>query len=114
MLILYYFGLCMCTLTFAQRLSRLTTHFSERIPVVKRRVTVYLKLKWLGFCFVCSFIVCSSWVLAWGQNFCVSVWTSFPKNTCQCVGAELYDYVCVRVQFQTVTVTRCTSLLLLC
>jgi len=27
-------------MTFAQRRNRLTTHFSERISVVKRRVTV--------------------------------------------------------------------------
>jgi hypothetical protein len=27
-------------MTFAQRRNRLTTHFSERIPVVKRRVSV--------------------------------------------------------------------------
>jgi len=27
-------------MTFAQRRNRLTTHFSERIPVVKRRVYV--------------------------------------------------------------------------
>jgi len=28
-------------MTFAQRRNRLTTHFSECIPIVKRRVTVY-------------------------------------------------------------------------
>ena len=28
------------TMTFAQRRNRLTTHFSERIPVVKRRISV--------------------------------------------------------------------------
>ena len=28
-------------MTFAQRRNRLTTHFSERIPVFKRRMTVY-------------------------------------------------------------------------
>ena len=28
-------------MTFAQRRNRITTHFSERIPVVKRRMTVY-------------------------------------------------------------------------
>jgi len=27
-------------MTFAQRQNRLTTHFSERIPVVKRRISV--------------------------------------------------------------------------
>jgi hypothetical protein len=27
-------------MTFAQRRNRLTTHFSERIPVVKRRISV--------------------------------------------------------------------------
>jgi len=27
-------------MTFAQRRNRLTTHFSERIPVAKRRITV--------------------------------------------------------------------------
>jgi len=27
-------------MTFAQRRNRLTTHFSERIPIFKRRVTV--------------------------------------------------------------------------
>ena len=31
-------------MTFAQRRSRLTTHFSERIPVVNRRMTVLLKV----------------------------------------------------------------------
>ena len=30
------------SMTFAQRRNRLTTHFSERIPVVKRRMTVLL------------------------------------------------------------------------
>jgi len=29
-------------MTFVRRRNRLTTHFSERIPVVKRRMTVYL------------------------------------------------------------------------
>jgi len=29
-------------MTFAQRRNRLTTHFSERIPVVKQRVTVFI------------------------------------------------------------------------
>jgi len=28
-------------MTFAQRRNRLTTHFSERIPVVKRRISVF-------------------------------------------------------------------------
>ena len=28
-------------MTFAQRRNRLTTHFSERIPVVKRRMAVF-------------------------------------------------------------------------
>jgi len=28
---------------FAQRRNRLTTHFSERIPVVKRRISVYIR-----------------------------------------------------------------------
>jgi hypothetical protein len=36
---LYYRGLCTYTMTFAQRRNRLTTHFSERIPVVKRLMT---------------------------------------------------------------------------
>jgi len=31
-------------MTFAQRRNRLTTHFSERIPVVKRRISVFLKV----------------------------------------------------------------------
>ena len=35
--ILYCLGLC--KYTFAQRRNRLTTHFSERIPVVKRRIS---------------------------------------------------------------------------
>ena len=35
---LYYLGLC--KYTFAQRRNRLTTRFSERIPVYKRRMTV--------------------------------------------------------------------------
>ena len=35
---------CVSTLTFAQRRNRLTTHFPERIPVVKRRMTVYRHL----------------------------------------------------------------------
>jgi len=29
-------------MTFAQRRNRLTTHFSERIHVVKRRISVYV------------------------------------------------------------------------
>ena len=29
-------------MTFAQRRNRVTTHFSERIPVVKRRISVYV------------------------------------------------------------------------
>jgi len=28
-------------MTFAQRRNRLTTHFSERIPVVKRHMTIW-------------------------------------------------------------------------
>jgi len=28
-------------MTFAQRRNRLTTHFSEHIPVVKRRISVF-------------------------------------------------------------------------
>jgi len=31
-------------MTFAQRRNRITTHFSERIPVVKRRISVFLKV----------------------------------------------------------------------
>jgi len=34
-----YVGLCKHT--FAQRRNRLTKHFSERIPVVKRRISVH-------------------------------------------------------------------------
>ena len=30
-----------CSMTFAQRRNRLTTYFSERNPVVKRRISVY-------------------------------------------------------------------------
>ena len=37
--VLYYLGLC--KYTFAQRRNRLTTHFSERIPVVKRSISVF-------------------------------------------------------------------------
>ena len=37
--ILYYLSLC--KYTFAQRRNRLTTHFSEGNPVVKRRISVY-------------------------------------------------------------------------
>ena len=33
-------------MTFARRRNRLTTHFSERIPVVKRRMTVYDHVDW--------------------------------------------------------------------
>ena len=39
---LYSLGLCKNT--FAQRRNRLTTHFSERIPVVKRRISVMRRL----------------------------------------------------------------------
>jgi hypothetical protein len=35
---LYY--RCLCKYTFAQRRNRLKTYFSERIPVVKRRISV--------------------------------------------------------------------------
>ena len=39
--ILYYLGLCQVhSMTFARRRNRLTTHFSERYPVVKRRISV--------------------------------------------------------------------------
>ena len=38
MLTLYY--LVLCKYTLAQRRNRLTTHFSERIPVVTRRISV--------------------------------------------------------------------------
>jgi len=31
----------LCKYTFAQRRNRLTTHFLEHIPVVKRRISVY-------------------------------------------------------------------------
>jgi len=31
-------------MTFAQRRNRLTTNFSERIPVVKRRIPVFQRL----------------------------------------------------------------------
>jgi len=33
-------------MTFAQRRNRLTTHFSERIPVVKRRMIVHCVKGW--------------------------------------------------------------------
>jgi hypothetical protein len=32
-------------MTFAQRRNRLATHFSERIPVAKRRISVFI-VKW--------------------------------------------------------------------
>jgi hypothetical protein len=35
-------------MTFAQRQNRLTTHFSERIPVVKRRISVQMRCKGRG------------------------------------------------------------------
>ena len=38
---MYYLGLC--KYTFAQRRNRLTTHFSARIPVVKRRISVLVQ-----------------------------------------------------------------------
>jgi hypothetical protein len=38
---LYYLGLCKYNVWRPHRRNRLTTHFSERIPVVKRRMTVY-------------------------------------------------------------------------
>jgi len=40
--ILYCLGLC--KYTFAQRQYRLTTHFSERIPVVNRRISLLFKV----------------------------------------------------------------------
>jgi hypothetical protein len=44
-------------MTFAQRRNRLTTHFSERIPVVKRRVSVLLdgRLPYRGVGPLCRF-----------------------------------------------------------
>ena len=36
-------------MTFAQRLNRLTTHFSERIPVVKRLIFVLQSVQWRGY-----------------------------------------------------------------
>ena len=38
---LYCLGLCKYTVTFAQRRNRLMTHFTERTPVVKRRISVF-------------------------------------------------------------------------
>jgi len=35
------------SMTFAQRRNRLTTHFSERIPVFKRRISVIKYTNWL-------------------------------------------------------------------
>jgi len=34
-------------MTFAQRRSRLTTHYTERIPVVKRRISVLVYTIWV-------------------------------------------------------------------
>ena len=34
-------------MTFTQRRNRLTTHFSERFPVVKRRMTVNIKMQFV-------------------------------------------------------------------
>ena len=45
---LYYIGLC--KYTFSQRRNRLTTRFSERIPVVKLRIFVMLYSLEFIFC----------------------------------------------------------------
>ena len=42
---IYYLGLCKYTMTFAPRRNRLTSHFSEGIPVVKRSMTVVSRLR---------------------------------------------------------------------
>jgi len=39
-------------MTFAQRRNLLTTHFSERITVVKRRTTVHTTVLTFRFCFL--------------------------------------------------------------
>jgi len=43
-------------MTFVQRRNRLTTHFSERIPVVKRRIGLLEILR----CRICNFSVHNS------------------------------------------------------
>ena len=40
-------------MTFAQRRNRLTTHYSEIIPVVKRRISIYIKE--IGICLKCLY-----------------------------------------------------------
>jgi hypothetical protein len=49
---LYYIDLC--KYTFAQRRSRLTTHFLERIPVVKRHMT---KVEYCYSCTLCLVVI---------------------------------------------------------
>jgi len=49
-------------MTFAQRRSRLTTHFSERIPVVKRRISVFAPALNM-WCVVFFYFLC--WKLFW-------------------------------------------------
>ena len=68
-------------MTFAQRRNRLTTHFSERITVVKRRMTVHQNLKALplftwyfqtSFVQGCWWLGSNRWALkgkvVWGMN----------------------------------------------
>jgi len=60
-------------MTFAQRRNRLTTHFSERIPVVKRRMTVF---PWF-----------------WGRIiFCCETRPSY-RNYCQSLEVEKFFFL---------------------
>ena len=62
---LYYLGLC--KYTFAQRRNRLSTHFSEGIPVVKRRMSVIHVYT--------SILKVKVWFMRW--PFCLHVFSPF-------------------------------------
>ena len=64
-------------MTFAQRRNRLMTHFSEIIPVVKRRMTVRLN------------VVIPVRCVWWGDKYCRF---SERKKETPCVSVSLHDF----------------------
>ena len=67
-------------MTFVQRRNRLTTHFSERIPVVKRRISVHY--------------------------LCLTVIKSFTRTNFVLVGCLLYVRIQAFVGHSCVTLVR--------
>jgi len=65
-------------MTFAQRQNRLTTHFSERIPIVKRRISVHTRSFYLPKHRISStranWLGCLEWRLLYSGMWCLGVW----------------------------------------